>query len=59
MPASLLDSQFEVLEEPTPDENAIVVSIEPRPGEIIDTIAGILQLQSAALPRSSDESDAP
>lgn len=59
MPASLLDSQFEVLEEPTPDENAIVVSIEPRPGEIIDTIAGILQLQSAAFPRSSDGSDAP
>ncbi len=31
MPAALVRSQFETLEEPTPDENAIVVSIEATP----------------------------
>jgi gluconokinase len=44
MPASLLESQFEALEEPGPDEHPIVASIEPRPREIV---AGILdQLQA-------------
>ena len=31
MPPSLLESQFATLEEPQPDEHAIVVSIEPHP----------------------------
>jgi gluconokinase len=35
MPQSLLQSQFDALEEPGPDENPIVVSIEPRPREIV------------------------
>lgn len=39
MPATLLRSQFEALEEPGPDENPIVVSIEPSP---IDIAAQIL-----------------
>lgn len=39
MPASLLASQFEALEEPGPDENPIVVSIELPPGEIAERIA--------------------
>jgi hypothetical protein len=34
MPALLLDSQFAALEEPTEDEDALVVSIEPPPAEI-------------------------
>ena len=38
MPASLLDSQFAALEEPAPDENAIVVSIERSPEEIVETV---------------------
>jgi gluconokinase len=38
MPASLLDSQFAALEEPTPDERPIVVSIAPHPREIVDDI---------------------
>ena len=38
MPASLLHSQFEALEEPGPDENPIVVSIEARPIEIVSRI---------------------
>ena len=39
MPRSLQHSQFETLEEPGPDENPIIVSIEPRPRDIV---AGIL-----------------
>jgi gluconokinase len=35
MPRSLLHSQFEVLEEPGPDENPLIVSIVPRPREIV------------------------
>ena len=35
MPASLLASQFATLEEPSPDERAIVVSIERTPAEIV------------------------
>jgi carbohydrate kinase (thermoresistant glucokinase family) len=38
MPASLLDSQFATLEEPSPDENAIVVSIDRSPEAIVDDI---------------------
>jgi gluconokinase len=34
MPRSLLHSQFEALEEPGPDENPIIVSIEPQPRDI-------------------------
>lgn len=42
MPRSLLHSQFEVLEEPTVDENPVVVSIEPEPGEIVARIVSAL-----------------
>jgi carbohydrate kinase (thermoresistant glucokinase family) len=38
MPASLLDSQFAALEEPTPDEHAITVSVAPEPEEIVADI---------------------
>ena len=38
MPPELLDSQFAALEEPTPDEHAVVVSIAPHPREIVDDI---------------------
>jgi carbohydrate kinase (thermoresistant glucokinase family) len=40
MPVALLDSQFATLEEPTPDEHAIVVDVGGRPEEIV---AGIVQ----------------
>jgi len=43
MPASLLRSQFEALEEPGADENPIVVSIEPPPGEIVEAIVAALR----------------
>jgi gluconokinase len=44
MPQSLLRSQFEALEEPGPEERPIVVSIAPRPREIV---AGILETLKA------------
>jgi gluconokinase len=42
MPATLLRSQFEALEEPGPDENPIVVSIEPSPIDITTQILSAL-----------------
>ena len=44
MPPALLHSQFETLEEPAPDERAIVVSVEPRPRAIVDDIVKALKL---------------
>ena len=43
MPSSLLDSQFSTLEEPSPDENAIVVDIGGQPEEIVREIADRLR----------------
>lgn len=43
MPASLLESQFEALEEPGPDEHPIVASIAPRPREIVTQILADIQ----------------
>jgi carbohydrate kinase (thermoresistant glucokinase family) len=39
MPLALLDSQFDTLEEPTPEEHALVISIDRRPDEIVTEIA--------------------
>ena len=39
MPSSLLQSQYDALQEPTPDENAIVVSIEEPPAVLVERIA--------------------
>lgn len=39
MPLSLLDSQFETLEEPTSEEHPIILSIDRRPEEIVTQIA--------------------
>ena len=39
MPTALLDSQFSILEEPSPDENPIVVDIGGQPQEIAREIA--------------------
>ncbi len=47
MPTSLLDSQLETLEEPTPEENPIIVSIERRPEEIVNEIAGEIAVRQA------------
>ncbi|MBV9346850.1 MAG: gluconokinase [Pseudolabrys sp.] len=42
MPASLLRSQFEALEEPGPDEDPIAVSIAPNPGSIVGEVVARL-----------------
>jgi gluconokinase len=44
MPASLLESQFAVLEEPEPDEQPLIVSIASSPQGVMDTIIEGLQL---------------
>jgi gluconokinase len=48
MPPTLLDSQFEALEEPKADERPIVVSIVPHPREIVETIVRKLHIHEAA-----------
>jgi gluconate kinase len=50
MPRSLLHSQFEALEKPGPDESPIVVSIEPRPHEIVGQIVSALNMVEGAQP---------
>jgi gluconokinase len=50
MPRGLLHSQFETLEEPGADENAIVVSVEPRPHQIVADIIAKLGLAAAGGP---------
>jgi gluconokinase len=51
MPASLLESQFEALEEPGSDEHPLVVSIAPRPREIVAQI--LTELQAEQRPRAN------
>lgn len=48
MPPELLDSQFQALEEPQPDEHPIVVSIAPHPREIVETIVRELGIDTEA-----------
>src|SRR5258706_1425956 len=48
MPLSLLQSQFDALEEPQPAENAIVVPIEMPAGEIVAAIIAALELDASA-----------
>ena len=45
MPASLLESQFAVLEEPRADERALAVSIAMSPRRVVDTIIERLGLE--------------
>jgi gluconokinase len=51
MPPGLLHSQFEALEEPSPDENPIIVSIEPQPREIVTQISSTLNIERAQPPK--------
>jgi carbohydrate kinase (thermoresistant glucokinase family) len=48
MPVALLDSQFEALEEPMPDEQAIVVDIGNRPADIAAEIVRQLEERRGA-----------
>jgi gluconokinase len=44
MPRGLLHSQFEALEEPGPDENPIIISIDPQPREVLAQILSALNV---------------
>lgn len=46
MPASLLESQFQTLEEPAADENVLAVSIEGTAAEIVTAIVDRLAVKS-------------
>ncbi|MDP5227203.1 MULTISPECIES: gluconokinase [Arthrobacter] len=48
MPPELLQSQFEALEEPTPDENVLIVDIEGTPAEEAHRIIDGLGLKATA-----------
>jgi gluconokinase len=50
MPPSLLHSQFEALQEPGPDEKPVVVSIAPRPQQIVGQILAALGMTEGAEP---------
>ncbi len=50
LPASLLPSQFEALEEPGPDENPIIVPIGQGPAAIVRKILALLQMDDAESP---------
>jgi gluconokinase len=50
MPRSLLHSQFEALEEPGPDENPVIVSIDPQPREIVAKILSALNMAERPQP---------
>jgi len=45
MPVNLLDTQLQALEEPLPEEHALVISIEHTPEQIVREIETRLQLQ--------------
>lgn len=47
MPAALLQSQFDTLEEPGPDENPIVVPVAAEPAAIVAQILEALQIPGA------------
>ena len=49
MPAALLQSQFDTLEEPGPDENPIVVPIDAEPDAIAARILAELRIEAPAL----------
>ena len=56
MPPALLHSQFETLEEPGRDERPIIVSIEPRPREVVGHIVKALNLKDAKVQRAGTQS---
>ena len=53
MPASLLESQFEALEEPGPDEEPVVVPVELTPEQIVDRILATLPLAPSGSARGN------
>ena len=43
MPVALLESQFAILQEPAPDERALIVDVGGRPAEVVDEIVRQLE----------------
>lgn len=56
MPPALLDSQFAALEEPTDDEQAIVVSIDARPPQVVESILAKLPIAATPVAASASRS---
>lgn len=52
MPLALLDSQFAILQEPTPDEHAIIVDVDGRPAEIAAEIVHRLEVRDCIRPKT-------
>jgi carbohydrate kinase (thermoresistant glucokinase family) len=52
MPLALLDSQFAILQEPTPDEHAIIVDVDSRPAEIAAEIVHQLEMRDCIQPKT-------
>jgi gluconate kinase len=50
MPASLLESQFAALQAPEPDEQALSLSVQQPPAELIQRIEQHLQAQACPTP---------
>ena len=57
MPVSLLDSQFEALEPPTPEEGAICVSVTPPPEQVLETALKKLSSRLQGGPDGSGQAD--
>jgi gluconokinase len=53
MPESLLHSQFEALEEPGPEEDPIIVSIEPLPREIVAILSAMIMVKDVSPEQTS------
>jgi gluconokinase len=53
MPATLLDSQFGTLQEPTPDEHPIIVDVGGKPDEIVAEIVSRLDQRHASHRRNA------
>ncbi|MGR3592486.1 MAG: gluconokinase [Limimaricola soesokkakensis] len=57
MPVSLLDSQFEALQPPTPEEEAICVSVTPPPEQVLETALKKLSSRLQGGPDGSGQAD--
>lgn len=55
MPKSLLQSQFDALEEPAPEEQAIIIQLGETPTTIVDKIIVALGAASSAIPHDAPD----
>ena len=57
MPPGLLDSQFDTLEPPGPDENPITVSVAPHPRDVVESIVAALEGAAAPAAKGAARTD--